>query len=148
MSHVAASLLVSAANDAENAFVSFAWLMRSLPPNYFDEGYRVEVRALRILAALRWPDVVAPTLYEALDLVAGQWLLSVWAGVLSHQCCYAVWARMVREERAPADTSLRVALTLLSISLMQIHEAAASEKSCMLPRIHTLGSSLSLQCSK
>ena len=52
MSHVGASL-VATSSDVEGAFVSFAWLMRSLPADFFDEGHRIEARALRVLAALR-----------------------------------------------------------------------------------------------
>ena len=127
MSHIGASLLVAATHDVDGAFLSFAWLMRTLPSNYYDEGCRVEVRALRILAALRWPEVIDPALYEALDLVMGQWLLSVWVGALPREDCLAVWAQMVRDDVAPADTSLRVGLVLLATALVEIHEAATAD---------------------
>ena len=65
------------------------------------------MRALRIVAAIRWPSVVVPALYEALDLVTSQWLLSVWAGILSTDCCLSVWAQMVRpsSQTGPSQAS-------------------------------------------
>ena len=43
MSHVGASLVAAAALDAEDAYLSFAWLMSSLPPDYYGEGFRCAV---------------------------------------------------------------------------------------------------------
>jgi hypothetical protein len=137
MSRIAASLLVAADNDAEMAFLSFAWLMRTLPGDYYEgstTGYRVDVRAMRILAAWRWPDVVVPALYEPVELVAGQWFLSLWATVLPLECCLSIWAQMIHEgaddgdgSAQVPDTSLRVALVLLDRSLDQLHDAATMD---------------------
>ena len=141
MSRIAATLLVSAGNDAEKAFLSFAWLMRSLPGGYYDLGHRIEVRALRLLAAWRWPDVFGPSMYEALELVTTAWFLSLWAGVLPLECCVAVWAQTIvdgaddddgggggaADGGAAADTSLRVAMALLERVLMPLHEAVAMD---------------------
>ncbi|KAL1522771.1 hypothetical protein AB1Y20_017743 [Prymnesium parvum] len=126
MSHVAASL-VAAAPNVDGAFCSFAWLMLSLPSNFFDDGHRVEVRALRILAAQRWPDVMEPAVYETFELVTTQWLLSLWAGILPQPCCLAIWALMTTDEHFPSDISLRVGLVLLANALMDIHDAVLSD---------------------
>ena len=143
MSRVGATLLVAVENDAERAFLSFAWLMRSLPRNYYDTGYLVDVRALRLLAAWRWPESIVPALYEPLEMVSSTWFLSLWAGVLPQECCVAVWAQMIRDglddseegdqaaaRAAPAgaDTSLRVGLLLLEAARPRLDEAVVTDR--------------------
>ena len=134
MSRVGATLLLTTDHDAEKAFTSFAWLMSAMPKSYYDTGYMTDVRALRLLAAWRWPDVIVPSLYEPLELVSSAWFLSLWAGVLPADCCVAIWAQLVLSDDADepsaggethhyADTSLRVALVLLDESREAIAEA-------------------------
>lgn len=133
MSRVGATLLANTDHDAEKAFLSFSWIMCALPKGYYDAGYLTDVRALRLLAAWRWPDAIVPSLYEPLELVASTWFLSLWAGILPAACCVAVWAELVLTDADEpssngdvqhcADTSLRVALVLLETSLEAIREA-------------------------
>lgn len=125
MSHIAA-ILVADAQDVEGAFCTFAWLMVSLPSDYFDLGHRVDVRALRLLAAARWPDVIEPSLYEALELVTTQWFLTLYSSALPPESCLAVWALLLVDPH-PSHMPLRVALVLLATSLPEILDAAQAD---------------------
>ena len=133
MGRIGMTLVVTAGpSNPEGAFLSFAWLMRSLPPTYYDNEYRVDARALRLLAAWRWPDVFVPAMYEPLELVTSQWFLSLWAGVLPMECCVAIWAEIIMahadDEAVMAETSLRIALVLLDKSLGALHEAITADQ--------------------
>ena len=127
MCFIGASLLHAELLDVDRAYTSFAAVMRSLPAGYYGEaliGCRADVRALRYLAASRWPDVCgrAAIVNEPMELVCTQWLLALYGSQLPAECCRVVWYEMARTrvalgddgaEAPPSDLPLRVGLVLL-----------------------------------
>jgi hypothetical protein len=130
MCFIGASLLHAELLDVDRAYASFAAVMRSLPAGYYGEalvGCRADVRALRYLAASRWPDVcgraaIVNEPMELMERVCTQWLLALYGSQLSAECCRVVWHEMARTrvalgddgaEAPPSDLPLRVGLVLL-----------------------------------
>ena len=130
MCFIGASLLHAELLDVDRAYASFAAVMRSLPAGYYGEalvGCRADVRALRYLAASRWPDIcgraaIVNEPMELMDRVCTQWLLALYGSQLSAECCRVVWHEMARTrvalgddgaEAPPSDLPLRVGLVLL-----------------------------------
>ncbi len=135
MCFVGATLLVWE-QDVDCAFAKFAAVMRSLPADYYGDalvGCRADVRALRHLAASRWPDVYGRSaiVNEPLELVCTQWLLALFGSLLPAACCQAIWNEMAKAltgddnvaASTPSDLPLRVGLVLLENVLETMHQA-------------------------
>ena len=137
MCFIGASLLHAELLDVDRAYASFAAVMRSLPAGYYGEalvGCRADVRALRYLAASRWPDIcgraaIVNEPMELMDRVCTQWLLALYGSQLSAECCRVVWHEMARTrvalgddgaEAPPSDLPLRVGLVLLESVLVDL----------------------------
>lgn len=133
MCFIAASLLVAENLDVERAYAAFVGVMCALPAGYYGEGLegcRIEVRALRHLAARRWPEVYgkASIVNEPLDLVCTQWLLALFGSLLPPACCQALWIEMSESETEPSDLPLRVGLVLLGSVLKPLEEAISEDE--------------------
>ena len=141
MSLVGATVLVGRNHDVDAAFDFFRELMMTLRPEFYGRslrGCRVEVRALLLLATSRWPTELADRrALASIELVANQWFLTCFAGILSPAAALTVMQQIVSDgagangESQRDDSSLspctdmllRVGIVLLEHVMPDFREA-------------------------